>query len=86
MKTKFDNFKNKKLNIVLIQGSPRYTNNCPGENSKTSKIIKHVKDTIKDVKFEVIDLKLDPDKMIIQPCKGSRDTTFTRLKYHFVRI
>ncbi|NPV13149.1 MAG: flavodoxin family protein [Ignavibacteria bacterium] len=73
MKTKFKNF-SKKLNIVLIQGSPRYVNNCPDENSKTSKIIKYVKDNIKNVDFTIIDLKLSPDKHIIQPCKGCVST------------
>ncbi len=72
MKTKFQKFK--KPNIVLIQGSPRYKNNCPGENSKTSEIVKYVKDNIKTANFEIVDLKLMPDKQIINPCKGCVST------------
>lgn len=73
METKFEKFTNKP-NIVLIQGSPRFVNNCPNDNSKTSKIVKYVKDNIKDANFEIIDLKLDPDKLTIQPCKGCIST------------
>lgn len=73
MKTEFNKFKNKP-NIVLIQGSPRNVNNCPNENSKTSKIIKYVKDNISDANITIIDLKLDPNKDIIKPCKGCIST------------
>lgn len=73
METKFKKFE-KKPNIVLIQGSPRYVNNCPSENSKTAEIVKYVKEKIKNVDFTIIDLKIDPNKHIVQPCKGCVST------------
>ena len=69
---KFNEFKQPK--IVLIQGSPRNIDNCPNENSKTIDIVNYIKNNIKDASFDIIDLTLDPDKLIIHPCKGCIST------------
>lgn len=62
----------KKLNVVLIQGSPRDKDTCPGMISKTHKIVDYIVDKWSTfINFKVIDLSVNLDKKsIVQPCKG----------------
>jgi multimeric flavodoxin WrbA len=62
----------KKLNVVLIQGSPRDKDTCPGMTSKTHKIVDYIVDKWSPfINFKVIDLSVNLDKKpIVQPCKG----------------
>lgn len=62
----------KKLNILLIQGSPREIDTCPNMNSKTSKIIHYILEKYSPfANFLVVDLSVNQQKKsIIQPCKG----------------
>ncbi len=64
-----------KPKILLIQGSPRSENNCPGMESKTSKIVEHIKNKYKGIlDIDVVDLSIKQKKPIIQPCKGCIST------------
>ena len=59
------------IKLVLIQGSPRYDDCCPGETSKTAKIINKVIKELPDyIETTVIDLAVKCDGLTIQPCKG----------------
>jgi multimeric flavodoxin WrbA len=65
----------KQPKIVIIQASPRSENNCPNQKSKTSKIVEHVINKYNfRAEFSLIDLSLQQDKAIIQPCKGCIST------------
>ncbi len=69
-------FTDKKLNVVLIQGSPRDKDTCPGMTPKTSLIVDYiVRKWSAIIDFEVIDLAVNlQKKSIIQPCKGCIST------------
>jgi multimeric flavodoxin WrbA len=71
---KIQKFKNKPK-ILLIQGSPRVVDNCPNMESKTFFIVKHI---IKKynflIDFEIVDLALEQNKSIVQPCKSCIST------------
>jgi len=62
--------------VVLIQGSPRDPDTCPGMESKTHTIIQYVIDKWSlDFDFEIIDLSVNQNKQsTIQPCKGCVST------------
>ncbi len=50
------------IKLVLIQGSPRYDDCCPGETSKTAKIINKVIKELPDyIETTVIDLAESED-------------------------
>lgn len=64
-----------KIKILIISGSPRDKDNCPGEDGKSSQlidIIKEYKD--KDTIIDYIDLKIKHNKSIVQPCKACVST------------
>jgi len=63
----------KRRNILLFSGSARHKSNCPGQDSKTMKMIKEL-DIPNDFDFEIIDLSIRDDNPIIQPCKGCIST------------
>jgi multimeric flavodoxin WrbA len=62
--------------VVLIQGSPRDPDTCPGMESKTHIVIQYIIDKFgSDFDFQVIDLSVNQNKKsIIQPCKGCIST------------
>ena len=66
----------KKLNIVLIQGSPRDKDTCPGMTGKTKMIADYIVDKWSTfINFKIIDLSVNLDKSpIVQPCKGCVST------------
>ena len=66
----------RKLNIVVFQGSARDKDTCPNMESKTHKIVDHlVENWSIYADFEVIDLSVNQSKKpIIQPCKGCVST------------
>lgn len=64
-----------KKRIMIIVGSARSKDNCPGEDSKTSKIVAEaIKDLSDDIEIDLVDLSIQPNKPIIQPCKGCIST------------
>ena len=64
-----------KKRIVLIQGSARDVNNCPGEDGKTKMLIDHIiKNTPSNVELDIIDLSIQQGKTTIQSCKGCAST------------
>lgn len=64
-----------KKRIVIIVGSARVKDNCPGQESKTSIIVKHaIKDLPEDIEIDLIDLAVQDDVPIVQPCKGCIST------------
>ena len=65
-----------KKNIMIFVGSARSKDNCPGQESKTSKIVKEaLKDLPEDIIIDLVDLSIQDDKPIIQPCKGCISTS-----------
>jgi multimeric flavodoxin WrbA len=68
-----------KKKIIIFMGSARNKNNCPDQDSKTSLIIKEalkrIKDKKIDIDIELLDLSIEDDKPIIQPCKGCISTS-----------
>jgi multimeric flavodoxin WrbA len=67
---------NSKIKIVVFQGSPRTKNTCSGGDSKTSFLMKKaIKEITEDVKFTVIDLKVEDTDPQIRPCKGCIGTS-----------
>lgn len=62
-------------NIVIIIGSARSKNNCPSQNGKTFDIvIEAIKDLPKNINVEILDLSVEDDKPMVQPCKGCIST------------
>lgn len=65
----------KKIRIMLFQGSPRNEDNCPDQNSKTSLLAQYIIDNAPmNVEIDYCDLSIQPDRSIIQPCKGCVST------------
>lgn len=66
-----------KFKILLIQGSPRDPKTCPGQISKTHKILEHIKEKYSTIfEFKVVDLAVNQSrKSTIQPCKGCVSTS-----------
>lgn len=69
--------KNKgKKKVVLVVGSPRDSDCCPGEKSKTHKLAERLRKDFSDrVSFEVVDLAVKCDGVNVQPCKGCVSTS-----------
>lgn len=65
---------NKKPKIVVIQGSARDKDCCPGEDSKSEKIVKEITKTDRAI-FDIIDLSVKCDGVIVQPCKACVSTS-----------
>ena len=70
------------VTIALIQGSPRNSNNCPGQNSKTFLLVQRILSEVpSDVKVDLIDLSIKGDGNIVQPCKGCVSTSSFHCHY-----
>lgn len=64
-----------KKRILVVIGSARTKNNCPGQESKTSIIVKQaIKELPEDIEIDLVDLSIQNDVPIIQPCKGCIST------------
>ena len=63
-----------KVRVVLIQGSPRAADNCPGQEPKSAKLVKQLSQDkdFKHVDLDVLDLAVR-DKHV-QPCKSCVST------------
>lgn len=72
MKTYLEYKKN--INIVAIQGSPRNENCCPAFVSKSQRLLDHAIKDREGVNFDVVDLSVKCDGVIVQPCKGCIST------------
>lgn len=65
-----------KKKVVLVIGSARNSDCCPDEKSKTHKIAEKIeKDFSESVNFEVLDLSVKCDGIVIQPCKACTSTS-----------
>lgn len=65
-----------KKRIMIFIGSARSKDNCPDQNSKTGIIVKEaIKDLPDDIEIDLVDLSIQDDKPIIQPCKGCISTS-----------
>lgn len=66
----------KKIKIIIFQGSSRDKDTCPNMESKTSKVVKHITDKWSTfIDFKIIDLSVNQSKKPpIQPCKGCMST------------
>lgn len=69
------------VRVALIQGSPRYVNNCPGQNSKTLLLVNRIMSENIDVDIDLIDLSIKGDGNIVQPCKGCVSTSAFHCRY-----
>lgn len=69
------------VRIALIQGSPRNTNNCPDQDSKTMLLAKKIISKNSDIEIDLIDLSIKGDGNIIQPCKGCVSTSSFHCHY-----
>jgi len=59
------------VRILAIQGSPRTRDSCSGGDSKTAFLLKEaVKDIPKDVKIDLLDLRVMDTEPQVRPCKG----------------
>ena len=64
-----------KKRILIFIGSARSKDNCPGQDSKTSKIVNEaLKNLPDDIEIDLVDLAVEDDVPIIQPCKGCIST------------
>jgi hypothetical protein len=64
----------KPFRILLISGSARSATSCPGEEGKTAKLIRVIKESLpKWVELDILDLKVDKDPVVL-PCKGCIST------------
>ena len=66
-----------KPNIVIFQGSSRDEDSCPGQISKTRKVVNYVLDKWSfAIDFELVDLSVNFKKgSVVQPCKGCVSTS-----------
>lgn len=65
-----------KKKVVLVIGSARNPDCCPDEKSKTHKIAEKItKDFSEKINFEVLDLSVKCDGVVVQPCKGCVSTS-----------
>jgi multimeric flavodoxin WrbA len=66
----------RKIKLLVFQGSARDLDSCPNMESKSSKILDHIVDKFSNfIDFEIIDLSVNQSKKpIIQPCKGCVST------------
>jgi len=64
-----------KKRIMIFSGSARCKDNCPGQDGKTNYIVEEaIKDLPEDIEIDLVDLSVETDKPIIQPCKGCIST------------
>jgi len=63
--------------ILVIQGGTRSKDSCPGRDTKSRELVKLIKENRQsdNVQIEVIDLAVEGDGEIIQPCKGCIGTS-----------
>lgn len=67
---------NASIRIVAFQGSPRTKDSCSGGDSKTSFLLnKAIKSISKEVKIDLIDLKVMDTEPQVRPCKGCIGTS-----------
>jgi multimeric flavodoxin WrbA len=65
----------KKKKVIIFQGSPRNEKSCANMSSKTHKVVEFILKHYGDVlDIEVVDLSVDVENGIIQPCKGCYST------------
>lgn len=65
-----------KIKLVAIQGSPRTIDSCSGGDSKTSFLLEKAIDSLpKDIKVDLIDLKVMDTDPQVRPCKGCIGTS-----------
>jgi multimeric flavodoxin WrbA len=63
------------VRILVVQGSPRSKETCPGEDGKSFQIVRHiVANAPEGVSVDVLDLSVGADGVIVQPCKGCVST------------
>lgn len=67
----------KKPKLVIFQGSSRDEDSCPGQKSKTARVVDYVIDKWSfAIDFDLIDLSVNfKKKSVIQPCKGCVSTS-----------
>lgn len=64
-----------KKRIMVIVGTARSKDNCPGQDGKTKKIVEEaLKDLPKDLEIDLVDLSIEDNKPIVQPCKACIST------------
>lgn len=64
-----------KPRILLIQGSPRYVDNCPGQSGKTNLLAEYlIENAPEGVEIDFLDLSIKGDGNIVQPCKACIST------------
>lgn len=64
-----------KKRIMIFIGSARSKDNCPGQDGKTMSIVKQsLKDLPDDIEIDLVDLSVEDETPIIQPCKGCIST------------
>jgi len=64
-----------KTRIMLVQGSTRHEDDCPGQNPKSYRLMLHLVKKFKDsIDFDVLDLRVSNDRPVVQPCKGCVST------------
>ena len=64
-----------KKKILIFIGSARCMDNCPDQDGKTNAIVEQaIKNLPEDIEIDLIDLSIETDKPIIQPCKGCIST------------
>jgi multimeric flavodoxin WrbA len=67
---------NASIRIVAFQGSPRTKDSCSGGDSTTSFLLnKAIKSISKEVKIDLIDLKVMDTEPQVRPCKGCIGTS-----------
>lgn len=72
---KIRKFSDEKIQLLIIQGSPRSKDSCANQDSKSSNIIDSVIDKWSPfIDFDIIDLSVGK-KPRIQPCKGCISTS-----------
>lgn len=61
--------------ILLIQGSPRRSDNCPNQDGKTQQLAHYIREHTPDgVTIDYCDLSVDSKASMIRPCKGCIST------------
>jgi len=64
-----------KKRILIFVGSARSKDNCPDQDSKTSKILLEALKKLPDnIELDIIDLAIENNKPIVQPCKACIST------------
>jgi len=64
------------MRILLIQAGSRSVDSCPNKDTKTRHIVKLIKNNAPEgVTVDIVDLAIEGDGTIIQPCKGCVGTS-----------